>query len=799
MKFTYNWLSSFIELGIDFKKVIEVLSHIGLEVEEFKDKGKVYSQFLIAEIIETKNHPHADKLKICKVNNGKETVQVICGASNARAGIKVVFAPVGSTIPSNNMVIKTSDIRGIKSNGMLCSETELLTGNHSEGIIEILDKNFKPGMNFADLAGLNDKIIDINITPNRGDCVSVCGIARDLSAAEVGVLKPKLIDFYKGGFDFENDIDGINVSIENQGCHEIAFCKIENINNISSLTDDIHSIFKLLDIKSHSMLVDISNFSMYEFGRPNHIYDADKIKGNIKVRSSQEGEFFKSLDDKEYQLPKDILVISDDEKILSIGGVIGGKNSKVDENTKNVLVEVANFNSRRISESVRKLNIRTESSYRFERRVDYGNTLSFMQHISSLIIKHCGGKISGSTIVKGSELEYKKQIKVDCKKINKILGFEVKEQEVNIILGNLGFVKITDNLFDIPTWRQGDIVDNADIAEEIVRIKGIDTSQGMRCFYYNARDLRHRESDFLAIFKNALVNRNLYEVISWSFTNQECANLFREDKAIKIANPISNEFIVMRNSLISGLLKISKSNMTRGTKNISLFELGKFYYKNKADETVEENCLAILRTGESSQKNIFSVQRKFDFYDLKDDFYSILNEINISEDSIVIKKGAKEYHHPGKSASFYLGKNLIGYVGELHPKIIKEFGIKQSITCAEIFYDNLPKKNLEKRKPLYLPQLQSINRDFAFYIDDNIESQEIIKSIKSLKINILEEINIFDVYKSDKDASNKKSIAFNIKLQPTHKTLVYEEIDLISNQIINFVKKKLGGEIRDDS
>lgn len=799
MKFTHNWLSSFIELRVDLEKVIEILSSIGLEVEEFEDKGRIYSQFSIAEIIETTSHPDADKLKICKVNNGKEILQIVCGASNARAGIKVVLAPVGSIIPSNSMVIKASKIRGIESNGMLCSETELLVGNNSEGIIEILDSSLKPGMNFADSTGLNDKVIDINLTPNRGDCASIYGIARDLLAAEVGVLKPKFIDFYKDTFDFGNSINHLDISIKNTNCHEVAFCKIENIDNKNSLNHGAGTIFKLLDIKSHSALVDISNLSMYEFGRPNHMYDADKIKGNIEIRLSQDGEFFKSLDDKEYKLPKDILVIADDEKILSIAGIIGGENSKVDENTKNILIEVANFNPEQVSKSVRKLNIRTESSFRFERRIDYGNTASFMQYVSDLVIKHCGGKISGSTIIKDSELEYKKQIEIDYKKINKLLGFEVKEQDVNIILSNLGFVKIKDNLFNIPTWRQGDIVDNADIAEEIIRIKGTDHLEGMGYFYYNAQDLKHRELDFPAIFKDTLVNRNIYEVISWSFINQEFANLFKENGAIKVANPISNEFAIMRNSLMPGLLKIAKNNMTRGAKNISLFESGKIYYKDKTDETIEENCLAIIRTGESSQKNIFSDQRKFDFYDLKDDFYSILNEISISSDSIITKKGAKEFHHSGKSASFYIGKNLIGYIGELHPKIIKKFGIKQSVICTEIFYDNLPKKNLEKRKSLFLSELQSINRDFAFYIDDGIESQEIIKSIKSLKINILEEINIFDVYKSNQDTSNKKSIAFNIKLQPIQKTLVDEEIESISNKIINVVKEKLGGELRDSS
>ena len=314
MKFTHNWLSSFIELSVDLDKVIEILSNIGLEVEEFEDKGRVYSQFSIAEIIETTSHPDADKLKVCKVNNGKEILQIVCGASNARAGIKVVLAPVGSIIPSNNMVIKASKIRGIESNGMLCSETELLVGNSSEGIIEILDSSLKPGMNFADSTGLNDKVIDINLTPNRGDCASIHGIARDLSATEVGVLKSKFVDFYKDTFDFGNSINDLDISIKNINCHEIAFCKIENIDNQNSLNHDVSSVFKLLDIKSHGALVDISNLSMYEFGRPNHMYDADKIKGNIEIRLSQEGEFFKSLDDKEYKLPKDILVIADDEK-----------------------------------------------------------------------------------------------------------------------------------------------------------------------------------------------------------------------------------------------------------------------------------------------------------------------------------------------------------------------------------------------------------------------------------------------------------------------------------------------------
>ena len=684
MKLTYKWLKSFIDLSVDLDTVLDILSNIGLEVEYYENKEEIYSQFIIAEIKEVKKHPNAKKLNICKVNNGKEILQIVCGASNVRPEMKVVLAPVGSVIPSNKMVIKKSSIREVDSNGMLCSEEELMLGNNHDGIIEILDNKIKLDTKFSDVNNLNDIVIDINLTPNRGDCASIYGVARDLFATNIGKFKDKYLNFSKNTFDFGSNIDGVKISVDSEHCYEIAFCKIKNINNNLKIKRDILSFFKLVDLKSHNPAVDISNLSMHEFGRPNHIYDADKIKGNIQIRFSKEGEFFKSLDNNEYNLPKDVLVISDAEKILSIAGIISGESSKVDDNTKNILIEVANFNPEQISQSVRKLNIRTESSFRFERRIDHANTAAFMNNLVNLLLENCGGNISNSVLIKSSEPKHIKQLKINYNVINKVLGSKLMTNEIDSILFNLGFLKEKDDIFNIPSWRQGDIENNADIAEEIIRIKGLENLESDNKHLYAIEDLRIKTHDFESIFRKMLVGRNLFEIISWSFISQEYANVFTNNSNIKLTNPISNEFTIMRNSLILGLLKTVKSNILKGIKDLSFFEIGEVYYGNN-NSLIERKCLTILRTGYAIDKNIFSKQRKFDFYDLKDDVFSLLNEIKMSPQNIIINKVNNNIYHPGKSIALYISKKLIGYVGELHPKILKKFNMKQSVYCGEIF------------------------------------------------------------------------------------------------------------------
>ena len=796
MKITYNWLQSFINLDKSAEEAIRILSKIGLEVESLEDKGKVLSQFLIADIVQVSKHPQSNNLNICTVNNGSKLLQVVCGASNVKARMKTVLAPIGAILPSSGVTIGSLNIMGIKTDGMLCSEKELSIGNYSDCIIDIKDKSLKAGDSFANSFALNDQIIDINITPNRGDCASVYGIARDLSATENGSLKLKYHNFHKHLFHFKND--KLSLPIDKSGCWEIALCKIKDVNNKLLINQEIRSIFSLLNLRSHNTLVDISNFAMFEFGRPNHIYDADKIDGKIEVRLSKKGELFQDLDRVQHHLPQDILVIADNKKVLSIAGVIGGEHSKVDTNTKNILIEVANFDPKQISHSIRQLNINTESSFRFERRVDQKSTVSFMYFITSLILKNCGGTITDSSLIQDVEPHYIKQLYIDYKRIKQLLGFNVTQKYIDRILFKLGFTKHMNSLFNIPTWRQGDIQDNNDITEEVIRIKGLDAINIKQSnFLYNAKDLKQEINNHSNIFRKILVNRNLYEIISWSFINQEHANLFQvSNNSIVITNSISKEMAVMRASIIPGLLKIVKNNIAKGFKDLSFFEIGKVYSYHD-DKISEENCLTILRTGNAISRNPFSDQRKFDFYDVKDDCLSLLSEINISLNDLRLVRIKSNIYHPGKNIAFYIDQNLIGYIGVLHPQIIKKFNINQDIICAEIFYDKLPKQNLEKRKTLFLPRLQTVSRDFAFYFSYNIETEKITKVINSLQINILKEVNIFDIHTNSQHQLKYKSIAFSIKLQPIKKPLVFSEIEVISTNIIEAIKQKLGGKLRD--
>ncbi|WPX96892.1 phenylalanine--tRNA ligase subunit beta [Candidatus Bandiella euplotis] len=791
MKFTRKWLNAHVKINMGCELLAQTLSSIGLEVEEVVDKEKIYSQFLIAEIIEAKQHPNADALRVCIVDNGKEHLQIVCGAKNARAGIKVVLAPVGCVIPQNGMIIKACKIRDVESHGMLCSEFELaLTKDDSDGIMEIIASSQSVGMDFAEFTGLNDKLIDINITPNRGDCASVRGIARDVAAAGIGELVA--LPFDGGTFDFEHGATiPFNVDIKDKAaCQEIAFCYIKGVDNTLDTNKNITSIFRLLGIKSHTPLIYISNFSMYEYGRPNHIYDADKIEGDILVRFSREGEKFTSLEEKDYVLPDGILVIADDQKILAIAGVIGGSSSKVDQNTKNVVIEVANFHPDEVAKSTRILHIKTESSFRFERRVDYASTSAFMYYIVDLIRKSCGGQVAGSLRAYGSPIDYIDKIQLNYTEIEKLLGIKVDQKKANDILQKLGFTQVGDSIV-IPTWRQGDIIDNADIAEEIIRLQGINADNKIAHDYsYSIQALKVKGVEFNELFRDVLVARGVDEAISWSFINQDHAKLFTDGQLKKLVNPISQELAVMRCSIIPGLLQVIRNNMARGLRDFSFFEIGKIFHGN------EENCLAVVRIGDATQNGVLSRQRKFDFYDVKDDLYALLREINISEDNLLMKKAAPSYYHPGKSASIYIGKQLIAYVGELHPKVAGQFNMSDCINCMELFCDKLPQKNLDKRTSLSLSEFQSVNRDFAFFIDDDVESMEVIKAVKSLKIDIIDKVSIFDVYKDKNSSSSKKSVAFSIRLQPKTKTLVEEDIENISKMVVHVIKEKLNGELR---
>ena len=791
MKITFNWLNSFIDLKIKPDELADLMSMIGLEVEEIIDKSKIYGNFVVAEIKGVTKHPEAEKLHICEVFDGKKTLQIVCGANNVKKGLKVVLAPVGTIMPLNKMKIKTTKIRGVESSGMLCAESELFENDTDDrGIIEINADNVEIGMLYADLIGIKDQIININITPNRGDALSLYGIARDLYAKGVGELKDKYTNFQKLTLanQFKTQIDA--QILDQKNCQEIAFMKICGLNNMGPVNSGITAYFNCLELKKHTSLVTISNFAMYELGRPNHIYDADKINGKILVRPSVAGEKFISLEPKEYELPAGILVIADSEKILSVAGVMGGEASKVEANTKNIIVEVANFCPIQVLKSVKALHLRTESSHRFERRIDFGNTERFFAYIANLINSECGGKIKAVNFFQGEQKPYQKEIAFNLDKVNTLYGININHNTAQEVMEKLGFIFNEYNkTYSIPTWRRGDIEDQSDLAEEIIRMSdfqavGEKVNQQLLPTANNAD-----------IIKTHLVNRGFFEQISWSFIKQEHAVLFSDlHKHIALENPISNDFAVMRPCLLPGLISIAKKNLARSIETMSFLEAGKVYsLENK--ECSEIMNLAAIKLGNASEKKVHNPKREYDFFDIKDDLLSALAQLQINEAKLRFISNASTYYHPGKSAAVYLGKNLLAYVGAIHPKILQQLDCNSAVYAFELFTDNLAPKNFEKKKGAHFSDLQRIKRDFSFLVDQNITCADMQKSVRSRNIDLIDKVEFFDVFQS-LELKNKKSVAFSIYIQPKKQNLNEAEIHGISDQVITKVQDDFNAVLR---
>lgn len=789
MKFSLNWLKTYLNTDATADKISTILDEIGLEVENIQNIGLIYSAFKIAYIETTTPHPMSDKLKICTVNDGKNLLQIVCGAPNARAGIKVVLAPIGTQIPANQIIIKKQQIRSIESQGMLCSAEELLldADTNANGIME-LDSNWPIGASYADYANLNDTIFEIALTPNRGDCASIYGIARDLSATGIGTLS---------SLPTSSVIEQIKFSTklyikDTENCTEFCMRYIANVDNHTKLTR-ITDLIRTTSNTDNTALVNISNFSMLEFGRPNHIYDADKIKGDITVRKSLEGEQFIAIGGKSYILPANITVVADNTKILAIAGVIGGELSKVDIDTKNILIEVANFKPQAVTISGRALNIITESRFRFERRVDYANTKFFIDYLTSLIVNNCGGQVSNIQKYENTRPEYISKLSFDFAKCDEIAGYLVNRQKATSILNSLGFELIGSEVL-IPSWRQGDISSQACIVEEILRIDGFNNITAID-LPITPNTLSIIPNDITSCIKQSFLARGLNEVITWSFSNKTSAEIFGYKDSISIANPIHADFSLMRQNIIPNIILILQKNISRGYSDLAIFEIGNIYseqYNNR-----QALSIAGLRSGYAEHKNIHNTERKYDFYDAKEDIKLGLSSIGLKIDSVKLTRNVPKYYHPSKSAAFNLGSKILGYCGELHPKILNQLNLNLPVVIFELIPDNIPLlKSKTAKTSLQLSNYQAVNRDFAFVVDRKILFAEFVSVIRSLKIDIISNINIFDIYEGSNIEQGKKSIAFNITLQPKDKTLTDLEITNISDQIIDSLQHKLGASLR---
>ncbi len=803
MKITFDWLKEHLQTKNSENQLLNKLTDIGLEVEGVENTFSSLEKFVVAKILKTEKHPNADRLKVCDVDIGeRKMVKVVCGAKNAADGLITIYAPPESIIPKNKIKLSVTEIRGVTSYGMLCSESELNLSDESDGICELNQKLFKNkiGKKYFDKKNRSN-LIDLSITPNRPDCLGVRGIARDLATAGFGKLKINKNDKISS-----KSKQKISVKIrkeKNQGCLSFGSCLVTNVKNIESpkwLKDKLISVGQ----KPISAIVDITNYVMLDLNRPLHAYDADKIKKGIVVRNSKKGESFKALDNKEYHLQEGMCVISDDAGVLGLGGIIGGTRSGTEFDTKNVLIESAYFEPRSIRRTSKKLNIDTDAKFRFERGIDPLSIKEGLIKAASLIKKICGGEISKIDIQKIHNYQ-EKIIKFEIKLFEKITGFKISIKEILKILIDLGFkTKLSKNFLklSVPSWRP-DIEQPIDIVEELVRIHGYDKIKKIDPVKKRSKPTLNKTQRLFHFLQRSIASKGFQEAITWSFTNSKINNLFKSSmKDIEIVNPISSDLNVLRNSIFSNLIIYLNKNLDRGIKDLSLFEIGPvFYGSNPGDQ---ETVIGGLRSGKVSRLSWIDKEREVDIFDVKKDVIQTLEEIGYSKSKIFVDTKTPNYYHPGKSGRIFLNKEnkekVAAYFGEIHPNILKEIDIKtEALVGFEIFLENLkrPKKLLKDQKTKYqVSDFQKSERDFAFIINKNFESQQLIQIISEIDKDLIKDVNIFDTYEGENIPIDKKSIALNVTIQSMNKTLNDEDLEKINKLIINTVETKTGAKIR---
>ena len=793
MRFSLSWLEEHIDLNSDTRTedIVKGLTSLGLEVEYVDDPSEKLKHFLVAKILDVKTHPNADRLNICTVNIGKKQVEVVCGAKNARKNINVVFAPIGCIIPSSGMVLKKKEIRGFTGDGMLCSGEELGLEEESDGIIE-LSKDLEPGIFLSDLKEYNDVIIEIGLTPNRGDCASVLGISRELAALGLGLLKEKKIKTIKE--TFKSPISwNIDLNEENkEACGFVSGRYFKGLKNKES-PDWLKKRLLSIGLRPISCLVDLTNFITFDLGRPLHVFDAKKLHGDLTIKISKGNEKITALDGKNYNLDPGILYIADKNTIVSIAGVIGGEDSSCDFNTTEMFLESALFDPIYVSNSGRKLNILSDARYRFERGVDPLYVEQGLNIMTNLVLDLCGGEVS-EIVTCGSIKNSNNIIIYNFDKVNHYSGLSIEVSKQKDILAKLGFELTEKNdtcLVKVPSWRN-DINSEVDLIEEIIRLNGYDNIKELELPFYNSNksvlsdiEIRNRS------IRNSLIKRGLYESVTFSFLSEKDTKLYNDDNNfIELDNPISEDLSIMRNSLLPNLVNNFFKNINKGLKNAGLFEVGSIYLGDEYSDQV--NSAAGVRSGIAGNRHWSEKSRNVDLYDVKKDLYMAISSLGINLNNISLSRNAPIRYHPGRSGIVSLGKEILGYFGELHPNLTKRFS-GMRIMAFEVFPDNLPSSFKPKKNKIYKKyNLMPIKRDFSFFIEYGTESDHIKKTIKKVLNNQglvdLLDINIFDLYSDNNLLDAKTSIALEIIMQPIEKTLNEDEIKSISDSIIENIR-----------
>jgi len=794
-----SWLKNHLSTKSNLNQVIERLTEIGLEVENVKSLNGSSDSFIICKIVKSQKHPNADKLKLCDVDIGKEDlVKVVCGAQNSRDGLFTVYAPPGAVIPKTKMKLKVVKIRGIESHGMLCSGYELNQSSDQEKIIELNKKEKNIGEKFFKNTG--EKVIDIAITPNRPDCLGARGIARDLASSGLGQLKKQ--PSIKINQKFKSPIKVSIKKEKSQGCGIFGSVYIKNVQNKES-PDWLKKKIISLGLKPISAIVDTTNYVMFDLNRPLHAYDADKIDQEIIVRNSKKGESFEALDNKKYTLQNNMCAISDKSGVLGLGGIIGGTRSGTEFSTKNILLESAYFFPLTIRKTSKILNIDTDAKYRFERGIDPDSIKLGLELGMCMILDICGGEASKFSIV-GKIKDERKIIDLELEKFSKVIGFPITSAEIKKILSSLGCsLRMSGKKMKVlpPTWRP-DIKEDIDLIEELTRIKGYDKIPLINPEKENIKDTLNYKQKLFHFAQRSVASKGYTEAVTWSFTDSKIDTLFSELKSeIKLSNPISSDLDVLRSSLYSNLIIGAKKNIHRNFEDLMLFEIGPVFKGSKPGE--QSTMIGAIKTGKYSRKNWIEKERNFDVFDIKNDALRILNEAGIGGSKIMVSNKTKKWYHPGRSGLLSLGSSSgpeLAYFGEIHPSIIKKLDLRtDNVLGFEIFLDNIPesRKKIREAKPQFIvSDYQKVARDFAFVIDEKYSSGEIISLVKKIDKELIKDVRIFDVYQGDNITSGKKSIAFNVTLEPRDKTLSEKDIDQVSKKIISTVQETTGATLR---
>jgi len=809
MKFTLSWLKEHLETDAGLDEICTRLTQIGLEVEDVDDKA-AFKPFVIARVVSAEKHPQADRLKVLMVDTGASApIQVVCGAPNARAGLVGAFAAPGTYVPGIDVTLAVGNIRGVESHGMMCSEKELEISDNHDGIIDLPD-DAPVGQSYAAYAHLDDPVIEINLTPNRPDCTSIHGIARDLAASGLGTLKTRPAPSFavEGETPVKLTLDLDDAKL----CPGFALRLVRGVRNGPS-PRWMQQRLIAIGLRPINALVDITNYMTFDQGRPMHVFDAAKVKGNLTVRRAAEGETVLALDQREYKLSPNNVVIADHNGVESIGGIMGGEHSGCGENTVDVLIESALWDPMNIAKSGRSLGIITDARYRFERGVDPEYMVPGLERTTELVLELCGGNAARAEVV-GYKGYQPKIVEFPFSEVKRLTGLDIPVEEMKQILTRLGFVvtmgsgEIGSCSVAVPSWRP-DVDGKADLVEEVMRIHGVDNIKPAPLESHAAVNgkilttlqIRTR------IAKRALAARGMLEAVTWSFIPEDQAKLFGGGSpALKLANPIAAEMSDMRPSLLPGLLTAAQRNADKGYGDVAIFEVSGIYETDTPEGQrrvaggIRRGTASLAGTGRIWSNAAKGGGKPVDVFDAKADALAVIEACGLPMGNIQIEQGGPEWYHPGRSGTIKMGpKVVLGYFGEFHPLTLEALDVSGALCGFEVYVDAMPeaKRKATRTKPaLELSPFQVVRRDFAFVVDRTVEAGAIIKAATGADRKLVTGVNVFDIFEGASLGEGKKSVAIEVQIQPVERTLTDEDFEALTQKIVASVAKFTGGVLR---